>query len=141
MKEFMISEKYRLEIHWDKVSYEKNGIAKIEGCYLSGPVLKEVEQLNEEDSIALDFVKQYVIFVQHYYIAKLSWSGVRHTLEKIFLDNVILENMNINAVPKMKDDDYIVVDTRNHEDEKHQYQLTYISYLLKSDGSLYVFGG
>ena len=137
----LLGERYRLEIHWDKVSYEKDGIAKIEGCYLSGPVLKEVEQLNEEDSIALDFVKQYGIFVKHYYIAKLSWEGVRHTLDKIFLDNVKLENMNINAVPKMKDDDYIVVDTRNHEDEKHKYQLTYISYLLKSDGSLYVFGG
>jgi len=141
MKEFMISEKYRLEIHWDRITYDEEGIVKVKGCYLSGPVLKEVEQLNEKDSIALDFVKQYVIFVKHYYIAKLSWKGVRHTTEKIFLDNVILENMNINVVPKMKDDDYIVVDTKNHEDEKHQCHLTYDAYLIKSEGSLYNFGG
>ena len=51
MEKFMISEKFRMEIHWEKVRYEKKGIAIIEGCYLNGPVLKEVAQLNEEDFI------------------------------------------------------------------------------------------
>jgi len=140
MKEFMISEKFRMEIHWKKVSY-KEGIDNIQGCYLSGPVLKEVEQLNEEDFIKLDFSNQYIIFVKNYYIAKLSWSGVKHTPEKIFIYNTKLENMNINVVPKLRNNDYIVIDTENHEDEKHQYSMTYHSYLLKADGQLYNFGG
>jgi len=141
MKEFMISERFRLELHWKKVSYEKEDIANIKGCYLSGPVLKEVKQLNEEDFIKLDFSNQYIIFIKNYYIAKLSWSGVKHTAEKIFLYNTKLENININIVPKLRNNDYIVIDTKNHEDEKHQYHITYISYLLKADGSLYNFGG
>ena len=141
MKEFMVSEKFRMEIHWKKVSYEKEDVANIQGCYLSGPVLKEVEQLNEEDFIKLDFASQYIIFIRNYYIAKLSWRGVKHTSEKIFLYNAKLENMNINVVPKLRNNDYIVIDTKNHEDEKHQHNMTYPSYLLKVDGSQYNFGG
>ena len=96
MEEFMISERYRMEVHWEKVRYEKKGTAIIERCYLNGPVLKEVAQLNEEDFIKLDFINQYIVFVKYYYIAKLSWRGVRHTPEKIFLQNVELKNENIN---------------------------------------------
>lgn len=141
MEEFMISEKYRMEIHWEKVRYEKKSIAIIEGCYLNGPVLKEVAQLNEEDFIKLDFVNQYIMFVKHYYVATLSWKGVRHTPEKIFLQNIELKNENINILPKLCDNDYIVVDTKNHEDGKHQRYATYPAYLLKNDGTLYNFSG
>jgi len=49
--------------------------------------------------------------------------------------------MNINIVPKLRNNDYIAIDTKDHEDEKHQHNMTYISYLLKADGSLYNFGG
>jgi len=137
----LLGEKFRMEVHWKKVSYEKEGVANIKGCYLSGPVLKEVEQLNEEDFIKLDFTNQYIIFVKNYYIAKLFWNGVKHTPEKIFLYNVKFENMDINAVPKLRNNDYIIIDTQDHEDEKHQYHMTYTSYLLKADGSLYNFDG
>lgn len=141
MKEFSISEKFRLEVHWRKVKYSQKGVVKIEGCYLSGPVLSEVEQLNENDFIKLDFVNQYFIFVKHYYIAKFSWKTVRHTQTKIFLGDVVLENTNLNVVPKLQNDDYIVIDTKNHKSETHDNYLTYIAYLLKSDGLLYNFGG
>jgi len=140
MKEFMISERYKLEVHWEKVRYEDKGTAIIEGCYLCGPVLKELEQLNEKDFIKLDFANRYIIFVKGYYIAKLSWKGVRHIPEKIFLQNVELVNEDINTLPKLYDNDYIVIDTKNHEDEKHQYHMTYPAYLLKADGVLYDFG-
>jgi len=137
----LLGEKFRLEIHWEKARYEKKGTAIIEGCYLNGPVLKEVAQLNEKDFIKLDFINQYIMFVKHYYIAKLSWEGVRHTPEKIFLQNVELRNENINVLPKLRGDDYIVIDTKNHEDEKHQRYATYTAYLLNNDGTLYNFLG
>ena len=87
MKEFMISEKFRLEVHWEKVNYGREDRAIIEGCYLSGPVLKEIEQLNDEDFIKLDFANQYIVFVKNYYIMKFSWAGIKHTTENIFLYN------------------------------------------------------
>ena len=86
---FRISEKYRLEIHWNKIVYDQEGIAKLEGCYLSGPALKEVEEINQKDHIDLDFTKQYIVFVPSYYVARLSWNGARQTPNRIYLKDLI----------------------------------------------------
>jgi len=139
--EFLISEKYRLELHWNQIKYVENQQALLEGCYFSGPVLKDVLILNQEDSIDLDFVNQYFIFIESFYIAKLSWKGTYQTPEKIVLDNASLKNQNLNVVPKLKNSDYIVIDTAKHEDEAHLHSLVYTSYLLKKDGTLYNFRG
>jgi len=136
---FRISEKYRLELHWDKVIYEQDGIAKLSNCYFIGPVLKEVEEMNQIDSMSLDFGKQYILVVPYYYIANLSWDGVHQTVERIDLYDVVLTNKYVNSVPKLNDDDYILMDTSKHISEKHHYYLTYPSYLLRFDGDLYSF--
>jgi len=139
MKRFMLSEKYRLEIHWDKALYETEQVAKLKNCYLFGPAIKDVWKLQEEDFIDLDFVNQYVVFIDRYYIVRLIWKGVKYSPEKIFLNNAELSNQNLNVVPKLNKDDYILIDTRNHENEKHAYNLVYASYLLKKDGTFYDF--
>ena len=137
----LLGEKYRLEIHWKKVVYDQEGIVTLEGCYLSGPAVKEVAEMNQKDAISLDFGNQYAVFVPNYYVVKLSWGGVRHTPHKIYLNNVILQNSFLNFVPSLNVDDYILIDTKNHEDEKHQYYLSYTSYLVKFDSELYNFRG
>ena len=139
--EFRIADKYRLEIHWRKSIYERKGTAKLVDCYLSGPVIKEVTEMNEEDHIALDFGDQYLVFVDHYYIVNLYWKGLRRTPDKIYLDNVVFDNKFVNSMPKLNDEDFILVDTKDHEEEKHQYTLTYPAYLIKKEGDLYNFGG
>ncbi|MHA2218193.1 MAG: hypothetical protein ACXACY_19830 [Candidatus Hodarchaeales archaeon] len=136
---FRISEKYRLEIHWDKVIYTQDGVAKLRGCYLSGPVIGEISEMVPKDAIDLDFFNQYILFVKSYYIASLAWEGIKHDTNKIYLHNATLINKKVNAVPKLNHDDYIVIDTKGHEDEKHQYNLTYPSFLVKSTGELYNF--
>jgi len=138
---FSISDKYRLELHWNKVMYKVDQEAILEGCYFSGPVLGEVWQLQQDDYIDLDFGGQYIIFVDFYYIARLSWKGVEYKADRILLSNVVLKNNNLNVIPKLNDDDYIVIDTQNHEDERHLYNLVYPSYLLKYNGELYDFRG
>lgn len=140
MKRFMFSEKYRLEIRWKKVTYLNDQSVKLEGCYLTGPVIKEVWQLQDEDYINLDFAKQFAIFLDRYYVATLRWKGVRHTPNQIFLDNVTFNHNDLSLVPKLTDADYIVIDTKDHENEKHMYNLFYKAYLLKKDGTLYDFG-
>lgn len=137
---FRIAEKYRLELRWEKVVYEKDSVAELSGCYLSGPALKEVAQMNENDGIVLDFATQYKVFVQYYYVAKLVWQGVKHDVDKIYLSGVTLSNRYLNSIPKLNDDDYIVIDTKDHEDAKHQINLSYKSYLINSDSELYNFG-
>jgi hypothetical protein len=139
MKEFSIAEKFKLAVHWNKVVYEREGLSKLEGCYFSGPVLKEVSKLNPKDFMDLDFGNQYIVFIKHYYVIRFSWEGVKHTPEKIFLSNVIFENRYVSSVPKLNDDDYILIDTKDHVDEKHNYYLTYPSYLIRFDGDKYNF--
>lgn len=136
---FRISEKYRLEVYWGKVIYNQDDTAELEKCYFAGPALKEVEGINEEDHIDLDFSNQYIIFVPSYYIARLSWRGINQTQDKLYLNNVLLKNRHSTSVPRLKNDDFIVIDTKDHEDEKHDYHLTYPSYLIRSDGDLYKF--
>ncbi len=135
----LLGEKYRLEIHWSKAIYKKEGEVNLVGCCLTGPVIGEVNQMEQEDSIALDFSNQYRIFVLQHYVARLSWKGVEHTPTKIYLDNVILSNKFTNSVPKLNDSDSIVVDTKNHTDTKHEHHLTYPAYLIKRDGNLHNF--
>ena len=135
---FSFSDKYRLEIHWDSIDYSK-GQAKLENCFLTGPVLSQVQDINDEDFIRLDFGGQYKIFINNFYILKLSWKGQRKENDKIFLSNVFLENVNINSTPTLKKSDYIVVDTSKHEDEQHNYHMNYMAYVLNKDGGLYDF--
>lgn len=137
---FGIAERYRLEVHWQQAIYNQEGEAELVGCCFGGPVIGEVQEMNQQDAIDIDFGKQYLIFVPKYYVANVSWSGVRHTSQRIYLDNVVVRHSNINAVPKFKDNDFIVIDTTNHEDEKHEHHLTYPSYLINKDGDLYNFG-
>lgn len=139
MKEFLISERFRLELHWNKVVYSKDGVADFKGCYFSGPILSDISSIQPNDSIKLDFGKQYSKLVSSYYIAELSWGEINITDRRIILRDAILINKHINSVPKLRNDDYIVIDTANHEDTKHPMHINYTAYLLNVDGTLYNF--
>jgi len=136
---FRISERYRLELHWGKVSYKTDGEALLTSCCFTGPVLNEVAQMEPSDHMNLDFTNQYIVFVPSFYIARFSWGRVNHTPENIYLYDTVLKNKHVNSVPKLNDDDYIVIDTAGHEDEKHQHNLVYPSYLIRYDGESYNF--
>ena len=136
---FRISEKYRLELHWNDVVYKTDGEAELSGAVFTGPVLREVDQMSSNDYMDLDFARQYIIFVKRFYIARLSWCEVIQKSGVIYLQNAVLKNKHVNSVPKINNDDYIVIDTSGHEDEKHQYNLVYPSYLIKHDGESYNF--
>lgn len=137
---FRVSERYRLEVHWDKVIYDQEGVAKLISCRFTGPALKDAAKISDNDFISLDFAKQYIVFVPSYYIAKLSWKQVQQTSTVANLSDALLTNRQVNSVPKLNDDDYIVIDTKDHEDSKHDFHLTYPSYLIRFDGDLYKFG-
>jgi hypothetical protein len=45
----------------------------------------------------------------------------------------------LNRVPKLKDDDYLVIDTEDHEAEKHSQYPTYVTIVVNVDGKAYNF--
>lgn len=138
---FLLSERYRLEVRWEKAIYDQDGICKLIGAYFSGPVLSNAQRINSNDHIMLDFYRQYIIVAKNIYVAKLSWCDVVYDSNGfIFLEGAIISHdTELNRVPKLKDTDYLVIDTSTHEADKHQYNLVYKTFVLDVDDTLYNF--
>jgi len=137
----MLGEVYKLELHWKRAVYEKEGLCRLENAFFSGPALRIATKINNNDSINLDFYKQYIIFVKDVYVVVLGWEEVVYnsngtvTLE----DAVIIHDTELNKVPKFKDTDYIVIDTQKHEAATHYMHLVYESFVVAENGELYKF--
>ena len=141
MEKFSLSERYRLELHWESVSYDIEGKCKLTNAYFSGPALNEALRLNDSDHIMLDFFKQYIILVKNVYVAKFSWAGVDYNSNNMIkLSNThITHETELNRVPKLKSSDYLVIDTHGHDVENHPYNLVYKTYVVNETTNLYKF--
>lgn len=141
MNEFLLSERYRLELHWGKAIYEQPGVCKLENAYFSGPALADAVRLRNNDFIMLDFFKQYFIIVDNVYVAKFSWSQVVYNDNgTISLSNAyITHDTELNKVPTFKNEDYLVIDTQDHDTNNHIYSLVYKTYVVNNDKNLYKF--
>lgn len=136
---FLFSERYRLELHWSKVLRPEAGIMWLTGAYFSGPVLANAEKINDKDSIKLDFCSQLVILVKNVYVATLSWDKVAYNNNgTVSLKGAKLTyDPELKGIPNLANDDYLIIDTKNHENEKHLYNLLYPTYVLDRDSELY----
>ena len=141
MEKFSLSERYRLEVHWEKALYEQDGVCRLVDTYLSGPALSIAEKINNNDEISVDFYKQYYLVVTNVYIATLSWGDVIYNDKgTISLKDATLKHNDIlNKAPKLKDTDYFIIDTQNHEAAVHAFNIGYTTYVVNSDGVLYSF--
>ena len=68
---FLLSERFRLELHWKKVLRPRAGEMHLTEAFFSGPVLSQAEQVNSNDSIRLDFCSQLVVLTRAVYVADL----------------------------------------------------------------------
>ena len=141
MEKFSLAEMYRLEVHWGKVLYEQDGVCRLVGAYLSGPALSIADKINSNDKISVDFYKQYYLIVKNVYVATLSWGDVIYNDKGVVLleDAALTHNNTLNKAPKLKDTDYFIIDTQNHEAATHVFNLVYTTYVVDGDGVLYVF--
>jgi len=112
--------KYRLELHWDSVSYNRDDVAVLKGAYFSGPVLKDAVALQEEDQLTLDMTKQHWIFppMKDFYQVVLNWKGVVYRDDKIFLKEAFLKGKYINSLEKLENQDWILIDCKEHDTAK-----------------------
>jgi hypothetical protein len=142
MVKFDLSARYKLELHWKKTAYDKDGICKFTGAYFSGPALADAEKLNENDHIMLDFFSQYLYLVKGVYVAKFSWGPVSYNKDgSISLKKAVMtHDSELNRVPKLKGTDYLVIDTNGHDTERHPFNPVYKTYVVNEDTSLYKFG-
>lgn len=143
MHEFIFSDRFKLELHWGTITYIQEDICELKGAYFSGPALAEADKINDNDSILLDFFKQYIVLVKNVYVAKFSWGAVIYKNDNtIMLKNAIISHdTELNKVPKLLNTDYLIIDTSDHETETHKYNLVYKTYVVNTDTQLYKFGG
>ena len=141
MGKFILSDRYRLELHWQKTIYRQPGRCMIEGAYFKGPALTEALQLRGGDHILLDFFRQYSVLVENVYVGKFSWGEVGYNRDGTISlkDTFITHDTELNKVPKFKATDHLVIDTSNHEVESHPFNPVYRTYVVNGDAELYRF--
>lgn len=138
---FLKDSKYRLDLNWKSVKYDK-GICYLKGAYLTGPVLKYLEEVSPNDFILLDFHKQYYIFSSDIYIVHFAWGDLKNDFanNKIHLYNSYLKHTTeLNNVPKLRNKDSIMINTKGHDLETHMYYPTYKAMVLNEFGDVYNF--
>ena len=142
MQEFIFSDRFRLELHWESTAYEQDGICKLSGAYFSGPSLVEADKINDNDHIMLDFFQQYLVLVDNVYVAKFSWGQVIYNKDDTITlkDALITHDTQLNKVPKLTDTDFLIIDTSDHESEVHQFNPLYKTYVVNTNTQLYKFG-
>lgn len=130
---------YRLELHWEKAVYNDDGACRLIGAYFSGPVLSLAQEINSNEYIKLDFFNQYFPTILNVYVAKLLWGEVVYKNNIVILKEATITDSNINKVPKLNNDDYIIMDTSDHTLEKHGFNLVYTSMVVNSENVPYKF--
>ncbi len=127
--------KYRLELHWDSVEIVEDDRAVLKGAYFTGPVLSDAAQINDDDQLTLDMTKQHAILApkEDYYQAVLKWKGVDYKDDKVFLKEVWLRGKYVNSLEKLENDDWILIDCREHEEANHPFLLVYWAEVYKKE--------
>ena len=115
-----ILDKYRLELHWNSVTYNREDVAIFEGAYFCGPVFKDAEKLRDEDELIVDMTDQHQILIPEYYQAVLRGKGVEYERDRVFLKEAFLRGKHVNAVETLGNNDWLLIDCTAHDVQNYQ---------------------
>lgn len=133
-------DKYRLELHWDKLEYHNDATVMLHGAYFSGPALRDAQKLSEKDSIDMDLTPQHLVVLKSYYILKLSWESVRYQSNgSVLLGKATIVNDQLKTLHKLEDKDFIVINTEKHEHTTHARYMSYEAEVTRNDNKPYVY--
>ena len=138
MSHYICKDRYRLELHWDKLEYHDDSTARLIGAKFKGPVLRNAQQIQAPDFIDLNLTPQLLHVFDSYYVVRLAWAGVEYNSDgEVLLNGATLVNDSLKTLHKLIDDDYIVVDTEKHEEATHANHLLYDSQVVRADRKPY----
>ena len=130
-------EKYRLELHWDSIDKNRDNSCNLFGAYFFGPAIKNSNKINYPDKIVIDLTPQYSKILTDYYFVDLNWSKAEYKDNKVFLGEVTIVSDYINKVSNLQDIDCIHIDTEDHEEDVHMFNLVYKGKVVNSNGEEY----
>lgn len=134
-----IKEKYKLILSWDSIEVIDDNHALVFGARFSGPALKLATSLNAEDSIDLDLTSQHIDLIGTWDIVTFEWSGIKYVEDgsTVFFSRGRLRSPELGKVRNFKNSDRVVIDTEDHEEEKHPLNLVYRAYIEREDSTPY----
>ncbi len=136
----LCKEKYKLELRWDSIEYHDDTTARLHNARLVGPALKIASKIASPDMIKLDLTPQLLALLDTYYVIRLSWDTVDYLSNgSVTLGGAVLNNTYLKTLHKLDDSDYIAINTEQHEEENHPYQLLYESEVIRKDNEPYVY--
>jgi len=140
---FNLAEKFSLFLKWERVKYDLDGVCELVGAYFSGPVLQIAQVIEANDNIVVDFYSQYLHLVESAFMGQFSWGVVEYVDDgkKVLLrDAYIRHATQLNKVPQLNNDDWLLIDTSKHSVDAHRYNLVYTTYVMRADKDLHKFG-
>lgn len=131
-------EKYKLFLSWSGVEYKDDNTVYLYDPVFTGPVLKEIAKINDNDAIRLDLSLQYVKTISSWEIAVLSWEKVlKQDVNEVIFSRAEIKSDQLTRIKLLSANDSIMINTENHEDEKHTYNFVYDAVVLKADNEPY----
>lgn len=133
----VVKDKYRLELHWSWIEKPQESICVLRGGFFSGPAIKNAHKITAPNSIDIDLTPQYTKIISKYYFASLHWNDVEYRGDIVLLKDCTLISNFINDISNIDNTDYILIDTENHEEKVHNYNLVYRGALVNREGKEY----
>ena len=138
MCKMLIKERFKLFLRWDSVEYKNDSSAVLRNAVFTGPVLSEISEVVDNDSIKLDLSFQYVEALGSWSIAVLSWETVlSQTNEKVCLGDCVLTSPELTKTELLSKLDKLLIDTENHQEETHPFYLVYPAVMVDREGAVY----
>ena len=137
-----MKEKYKLYVCWNNVEYLGNSIIRLSGARFFGPALKIAAHINDNDSISLDVTSQCIEVLNGWEIATLRWGSVAsQTASEVSLNDAVLVSDKIAASRLLSRGDRLLIDTENHEDDKHIFNFVYKTKIINEDTYIHTYRG
>ena len=126
---------YRLELRWSEIDKKSDFECLLKEAYFFGPALKKADKIEAPNYLTIDLTPQFFeLITGGYYFVTLIWESVEYKDDKVFLGNAKLSSSGESNLKDLNQSDFFIIDTKDHEDEKHLYNLVYKGKILKAEG-------
>jgi len=135
-----IKEENELYLEFNKIRHINETESHIYNSVFYGPVLNNLVDISDCDSLIMSFSKQHIIIGPSldYYTLVLYWDGIEFIEDGkiIKLKNSILKYKRIGLLKDLNETNTILLNCEKHKEEIHYKYPMYEAWILDKDGYL-----
>jgi len=127
---------YILRLDWDSIRYINRSKAEVVNARFIGDVLKSAYKLNEVDNISIDITDQFFVASKTFHIFRFEWDGLEYSGDnRVNFKKSWFINDFGNLI-KIQDSDYLLIDTKDHDEKIHPFNINYKAKLYNKDNEI-----